>query len=80
MGYFEVISELLLTGLRLWDRKEARKYYEEYEEIKRRRYLEEAKPTDRRDMAMLDHFDYKLLSLSKKFISATQARGSNSSP
>jgi hypothetical protein len=79
MDYFTVVSELLLVGLKLWERKNKNKYFEELRNLERGRHSEEAKPLEERDQAMLDNIDYELLLLSRKFVSATKDGGSNSS-
>ena len=77
MGHLEIITELLLVALKMWDRHDKDMYYKELREIRRKRYAEEAKSVRNRDQAMLDHYDHELLILSKRFISATSDRGQN---
>ena len=72
MEYFKIISELLIIGLNMWDRKDKEKHLKELVLLEKRRQIEEAKPLRRRDQAMLDCIDRELLLLSEQFISATK--------
>ncbi len=80
MQTFEIIAELLLVGMRMWEHHEKEKYVKLVLEIKRKRYEEEGKPVNDRDQAMLDHFDHELQLISEKFLSSTQIRRQDAAP
>lgn len=75
------VIQLLMTGLSLWQNKEARKYIDKVIKLKQEYHDEMAKPETERSDAVLDDIDFQLRTLSIAFCSSASGENSkNSSP
>ncbi len=64
---FASFLKALASGLSLWESKEARKYVDRLEKIKREYYEEINKPDQERSDAVLDNLEFELRLLSDSF-------------
>ena len=63
----QLISELLSTGLKIWEHKLKNKYFEEWRELTTSLKDEEDKTIEYRNQAKIDNLHFKLLQLAKRF-------------
>lgn len=70
----EVLFAVLLSGLKLWESKESRKYIDKVIEL-RKDWLEQyAKPRGERDNETLDEIETQLFLISKVFSEAGEKK------
>jgi len=62
-----VFFSLLGSALKIWEHKNANKYFEEWRELMRIRYAESNKPINVRDMSIIDNADFELYLLAGKY-------------
>jgi len=63
----KVIIQTLKTGLSLWLHKDQTKYLDKVIKLEKQYYVEDNKPEDRRDFAVLDNIDFELQLISEAF-------------
>lgn len=62
MTEFQLVAQLLLAGLQLWNHPEKEKYVEEILDLKIKWWAEMEKPQGVRDNAFLDRIEFRLRS------------------
>jgi hypothetical protein len=63
----EILFGVLLTGLKLWESKESRKYLDKVIELRQSWIEEYSKPRGQRDNETLDEIETQLYLISKVF-------------
>lgn len=63
----EVLFSVLLSGLKLWESKESRKYIDKVIELRTNWLTEYSKPRGERDNETLDEIETQLFLISKVF-------------